>query len=682
LTISLSAGARKDAKETEIRCEQCNALLPKYAKYCGVCGHQLAPLLTTQKILAFLTDGATILMPLGACALWLNGLQYINLRAMNNLGLISVMPPQVIGALFLLSVSFCIALLRRKQARNGQMLPLVMLLHVALLIFMLYGITALIETEPRFSIVYRHAGYTEFIMRTHSVDPNLDGYFNWPVFFIICAFLTQIAGYHDILGYAAWSSVFYNVLYFWPLYEILKTATTDKRIVWLGVWFFFLTNWIGQDYISPQGLNFFLYLVIIALLLKWFKVPQPTLARPLAKYLQRPGSGRIARFRQKLATWLTTPDDLFVITPPRQRVVLLILLIMIFTLVMSSHPLTPFFVVASVIALTIFRRTGPIWLPLLLAALTACWVIVMAQTYLAGHISTVIGDTGHISDVFSQNVAGRLHGDPQHSFISEFRIIMTFFLWVLAALGAFRRLRQGHHDFSYIILAVAPFPLMFMQAYGGEMLMRVYLFTSPSMVFFAASLFFGTPASQMTRTHTMNAWLCSALIGIILLLQGGFLFTRYGNENMDYITVEELTGLRYMYSIAPANSTFISVWDGTPWQFEGYERYNLITLNEELPDTYTSPDASKQVNSVLNYLSKTQAPAVYLIVTRSQRVTAEGTGLSAGDLDRFEQAMILSGHFREIYHNRDTQLYQYQAKIKLPATTSSQPVIGSRKGVH
>lgn len=212
--------------------------------------------------------------------------------------------------------------------------------------------------------------------------------------------------------------------------------------------------------------------------------------------------------------------------------------------------------------------------------------------------------------------------------------------------------------------------------------MRVYLFTSPSMVFFAASLFFGTPASQMTRTHTMNAWLCSALIGIILLLQGGFLFTRYGNENMDYITVEELTGLRYMYSIAPANSTFISVWDGTPWQFEGYERYNLITLNEDLPDTYTSPDASKQVNSVLNYLSKTQAPAVYLIVTRTQRVTAEGTGLPAGDLDRFEQAMILSGHFREIYHNRDTQLYQYQAKIKLPATTSSQPVIGSRKGAR
>jgi ribosomal protein L40E len=679
LGISLLEGESKQAKKAEIRCDRCSALLPKSAKYCGTCGHQQVPYSTQQKIIASLTDGATILIPLGAFVLWFDGLQYINLRAMNNLGLISVMPPQVIGALFILSISFFIALLRRRQARNDQMLPLVMLLHVALLIFMLYGITALLEAVPRFSIVYRHAGYTEFIMRTHSVDPNLDAYFNWPVFFIIAAFLTQIAGYHDLLGYAAWSAVFYNILYFWPLYEILKTATTDKRIVWLGVWFFFLTNWIGQDYISPQGLNFFLYLVIIALLLKWFKLPQPTLPRLLTKFLLRPGSGRIARFRQKIVQWLTTPDDLFVVTPPRQRIVLLLLLVLVFALVMSSHPLTPFFVVASIIALTIFRRTGPIWLPLLLGALTAFWVIVMAQTYLVGHVSTVIGDTGHISDVFSQNVAGRLHGDPQHAFISEFRMIMTFFLWALATLGALRRLRQGHHDLSYIVLAVAPFPLMFMQAYGGEMLMRVYLFTSPSMVFFAASLFFGAPASQMTRIRRANVWLCSALLCIILVLQGGFLFTRYGNEDMDYVTVEELTALRYMYSLAPTNSIFISVWDGTPWQFEGYERYNLITLNEDLPDTYTSPLASNQVNYVLNYISKNQTPAVYLIVTRTQRVTSAGTGLAAGDLDRFEQAMIASGHFVEIYHNRDAELYKYQATINLPATTGPGPVFFSRK---
>jgi hypothetical protein len=148
---------------------------------------------------------------------------------------------------------------------------------------------------------------------------------------------------------------------------------------------------------------------------------------------------------------------------------------------------------------------------------------------------------------------------------------------------------------------------------------------------------------------------------------------------MDYVTVEELTALRYMYSLAPTNSIFISVWDGTPWQFEGYERYNLITLNEDLPDTYTSPLASNQVNYVLNYISKNQTPAVYLIVTRTQRVTSAGTGLAAGDLDRFEQAMIASGHFVEIYHNRDAELYKYQANINLPATTGPGPVFFSRK---
>src|SRR6266487_849605 len=106
------------------------------------------------------------------------------------------------------------------------------------------------------------------IMRTGSVDPGLDAYFNWPGFFVLSAFVTQIIGYHDILPLAAWAPVFFNLIYLGPLYMIYTSATTDKRLVWLGPWFFYLTNWIGQDYFSPQGFNFFLYLVIIATLLK------------------------------------------------------------------------------------------------------------------------------------------------------------------------------------------------------------------------------------------------------------------------------------------------------------------------------------------------------------------------------------------------------------------------------
>ncbi|HYU76851.1 MAG TPA: hypothetical protein VEL31_29640, partial [Ktedonobacteraceae bacterium] len=139
---------------------------------------------------------------------------------MNDLGMISTFPPSFIISLIILTVSFCLAL-RQPRVRT----PL-LLLHLLLLIFMLYGIENLVEEAPRFAVVYRHAGYTEYIMRTGSVDPNLDAYFSWPGFFVLSALVTRIAGYHDILSYAGWAPVFFNLIYAGPLYMIFTSAST------------------------------------------------------------------------------------------------------------------------------------------------------------------------------------------------------------------------------------------------------------------------------------------------------------------------------------------------------------------------------------------------------------------------------------------------------------------------
>jgi hypothetical protein len=637
------------------RCQQCQTQQRVHdGRFCSACGYPLEQNSLVIHENMFLANGLSLLLATGSCTLWGTALKYINVRAMNDLGLISVIPPQIIIALSLLSLSFCLLLFRQQ---SKLFMPLI-LLHVAILIFMLYGITALVEEQPRFTIVYRHAGYTEFIMRTQTVDPSLDAYFNWPVFFILTAFVTQIAGYHTLLSYAAWATVFYNVLYFWPLYSILQTATTDKRIIWLAIWFFYITNWIGQDYISPQGLNFFLYLAILALVLRWFKIPQPTIARPLAAGLQRPGP--LAATRQWLANYLRAPDDLVQSAPRQQQVILIIITILIFGLIMTSHPLTPFFVLASLLGLTIFRRSGPFWLPFLLGILTVTWMLLMTQTYLTGHFSDVLGDTGQINNVIAENVTGRLHGNLQHTLINELRVGMTLLLWLLGSIGAYCRLRRGYHDLSYIILAIAPFPLMLLQAYGGEMLMRVYLFISPSMVFFAASLFFNSPQTHNLDGHAKKLRRHLATIAITLLLLGGFLFTRYGNENMDYMTNAEVAGVLYMYHSAPRNSMLISIWDGTPWQLEYYERYNLITLNEDVPSTFSKSDAKAAVNTLVDFIQQKSPPSAYLIISRSQIATAESQGISAATLQRFERELVTSGQFVQLYHNQDAHIFLFK----------------------
>src|SRR6266516_5956415 len=135
-----------------------------------------------------------VLLPLCALMMWSISLRYVYVGHMNDLGLVSVLPPTIILALIVLTISFCLTL-RQPQGR----VPII-LLHLFLLIFMLYGITTLVEQATRFVDVYKHAGYVDYIIRTGAFDPNIYLYPGWPVFFISSAFITQIAGYHNALS--------------------------------------------------------------------------------------------------------------------------------------------------------------------------------------------------------------------------------------------------------------------------------------------------------------------------------------------------------------------------------------------------------------------------------------------------------------------------------------------------
>ncbi len=597
-------------------------------------------------------DVALLLLPLLAFFLWATSLQHVSVQNINNLGLISVLSPKIIVALIMLTVGFSLTL-QRPQLRVS-----LLALYLVLVIIMLYGVENIIEEAPRFSVVYRHAGYTEYIMRTGTVDPSLDAYFSWPGFFVLNAFVTRVAGYQTILAYAGWAPVFYNMIYFGPLYMIFTAITTNKRLIWLALWFFYLTNWIGQDYFSPQGLNLFLYLIIIAILLKWFKLPPAVRQR-----VRQPGpcvsSTIFSKGVRWFSDWLRAPDALRMPLQKWQRRGLLACLILIFGLTVFSHPLTPFFVLVSVTALVVFRRCGPFWLPILMAVMIGAWLFFMTRTFLAGHLSTVIGSFGSIGNNVSTSVTSRaVQGDPQHNFIASLRLFMTALIWGLAFLGGLRRLRKGHHDLTYILLAGAPFPLIVAQDYGGEMFLRVYLFALPFMVFFAASLFYIKHSLVIRKTFL---WLTVAITITNLVLPGGFFFTRYGNENADYMTHAEMNGARYLYSVAPAGSLLIEGWFGTPWQFQDYEKYSCISLADALPDAVMKVNVSE----VIKYIENQKSAHTYLIFTRGQKVQAYAlSGVPNGALDRLENALLKSGKFKMIYSNPDAQVFLFLRSIQ------------------
>jgi hypothetical protein len=87
-----------------------------------------------------------LLLVLVAAVLWTAALPSVHIGAMTDVGLVSVLPPAMSVALIVLTLGFCVTLHRQERR-----VP-VLLLHALVLIVMLYGVTALVEPEPRFAV--------------------------------------------------------------------------------------------------------------------------------------------------------------------------------------------------------------------------------------------------------------------------------------------------------------------------------------------------------------------------------------------------------------------------------------------------------------------------------------------------------------------------------------------------
>jgi hypothetical protein len=710
---------------------------------------------------------AMALIALSAFLLWCFSLQRVDVRSMNDLGLISVLPGTCIVALGVLALGFCLII----RALDG-VHPAVPLLYLLALIFMLYATPALVEQAPRFSVTYWLAGHTEYLLRTGTVNPVLDAYFNWPGFFVLTGLLTDVAGVHSVLAFAPWASFAYNLLYIAPMYLIFTTATTDRQTVWLGLWFFYITDWVWQDYFDPQGLNLFFYLVIIAVVLKGFKTTrsvqdgrsaalrsislrllrsatrtrtmpawfrsawaQARAVRPVKLSTQvRRTAPRLWRrcrliwaqmktirpaqvwaqvrsalislwswcrltwaqvrsgfpaYWSRLKLWAAISEVPGTPLERRRRIALLCTLIAVFALSVFSHPITPFFVLLSVTALTLSGRITPRWLPILLASMILGWDFTVAAPYMAGHLRSDLASIGNIAVVASTNVTDRLAaGSLEHQFVSHLRVLTTAAIWGLAILGALLRWWRGSYlatsgsamgkdsqfylDVPLLLLVVAPGFLVVAQPYGGEMAMRYYLFTVPVVSFFAAAAFrtsltfHARVAFRIEPIVRITRWLGSrsgsvtniAIIASCLLLLGGFMFARYGNERADYTTDSEASAIAYLYQIAPPHSLLLEGWTGTPWRYEDLELYDYVQL-------YTSPNGAAglqehSIRGILDLASNTRYPAVYVIFSRSQKAQAQMfASVSPAAFDAVQDALLASGRFELIYQNPDAEILLY-----------------------
>jgi hypothetical protein len=568
-----------------------------------------------------LISGSLAVVAIGvALTLWAAGVAAMDLSGMNDLGLVSVLPPVTAAGPILLTISFAVVLTAQPM-RSG-----LILLHVVVLIVMLYALPTIVEDAPRFNVAWRHLGITEVLTRTGGIDPDIDAYFSWPGFFALSALLTEIAGSDVSFDLIAWAPLAFNLLYLPPLLLILRAASPDQRVVWLAVWFFYATNWIGQDYYAPQAFAYFLYLVILAIVLTWFgRDPDPI--RPLPR-----------------SWFLPFKPVVPPATPPLQRAAVFAILILLFAIVVASHQLTPFAVLGVVMTLVVLRRITTSGLPIVMIVIIGTWLSYMTVSYLEGHLRDLVDRIGSVDTTVAANLTDRFTGSEQHLFVLGVRSATTLVLWGLAAIGTLRRIAAGDRDLTWPFLAAAPFVLILLQEYGGEILLRIYLFSLPFMALLAANAVLGFSFRP--------GWL--PRLGVVLasvVLLAGFVVSRYGNERMDLITSAEEAGMRRLYEIAPHGSLLVAASDNVFWRFRDYELYDYAIMTDELLESDLAA-VEARVNGASN-------GSAFLVLSRSQRAAFElRHGVDAGGWTRImEQIETLPGISR-VFDNGDVEIFE------------------------
>ena len=193
-----------------------------------------------------------------AVAAW--GASTVNAPIASDFGLVAVLPASFWVGLAVLNVAIGLQLARPVVRR------LDMALTLGLLVVVLYGAAAIATGTPRTEVAWRHLGIVKALLGTGTVDPLIDGYFNWPGFFAGLGALLQVTHVPPVT-LALLAPALNGLLWILGVCLVVRSLTPRPHHIWLAAWLFTLFNWIDQDYLSPQAFAYFTYLVVAGLLL-------------------------------------------------------------------------------------------------------------------------------------------------------------------------------------------------------------------------------------------------------------------------------------------------------------------------------------------------------------------------------------------------------------------------------
>lgn len=546
-------------------------------------------------------------------------------------GLIDALSPwyYIAIAVLLLSIAWTLGTERYRS-------PL-LVVHLIVLVILVHGAPAIVESAPRLASAWVHTGFTNYVASNGKFLPAFDARFSWPSFFAGSALLDRAFGL-NAASLLRWWPVALNLLYLPLVFRVAKGFLRSDARAWIATALFPLTNWVGQDYYSPQSIAFLLYLAFIYILIG----PLGANGRPLWYFFRR---SRDQDDRSRLGRPRPRRNPVPTLQSRQKSTAVgfyLGILVLLMAAMATGHQLTPIVATASASMLVLVGKTRVRWLVMIFVLITIGWICYGAVTYWSGHFGALVGGVGALQSNVGSSVGDRISGSSAHSFVVHVRLLMSLIVWLLALFGALVWRSQNENRLALVASFLVPFATLAFGNYGGEATLRVYLFSLP----FAVSLI-GVLISQVRVPYRQVT-----LAAVLFLIMPFLLISRWGNELFELARPNEVTAVRVLDRMANPGSTLLSITEELPWEFADIAKF-------EYPPFNLNESARKNASEIIDVLGSNPKGGYVIITTNDIVFASQAYGFPPTWGAELEALLSHSERFKLRYSNADAEIFQY-----------------------
>jgi hypothetical protein len=212
---------------------------------------------------------------------------------------------------------------------------------------------------------------------------------------------------------------------------------------------------------------------------------------------------------------------------------------LLFFFIASSHFLTSILILCAVFVLYITKHMPRPAFVASLFVIISSWTIFNASSYIASNFGSLIRQSLNLTLLLQKNLTNRLSGGAGHVLVADVRIIYSAVI-IAFAIGsvilAWRTKKLGITEKRLLLIVLSFALLLFGSSYGGELFMRLYMF---SLVIFA---YFVSKALLKYKR-----FFYAGLLFFVIFAPSFIMISHYGNESIDYVPYGESAGVAFLY---------------------------------------------------------------------------------------------------------------------------------------